>query len=206
MMTTLSVRQCGRPVLRSSYCCLSLVGVTIDCQPADCVMLYRLYTCGLHLYYTLPYAVSRYGTVVDVVNVVFSGAYSPAPQNIAYPQSLRVGWTQAVFFELWITRPPGTAVPDGLMFYRRCIFFRHAFSEVPRPIALTLCHMIRIWPYFIIPLQKFGGRSPQKIGGQNMQNFGQFWTTSEFDREYLRNGSRYPKSADVTNYGNSSCV
>ena len=22
-----------------------------------------------------------------------------------------------------------------------------------------------------------------------MQNFGQFWTTSEFDREYLRNGS-----------------
>jgi len=26
------------------------------------------------------------------------------------------------------------------------------------------------------------------------------------DREYLRNGWRYPKSADVTNYGNSSCV
>jgi len=23
-----------------------------------------------------------------------------------------------------------------------------------------------------------------------MQNFGQFWTTSDFDREYLRNGSR----------------
>jgi len=39
-----------------------------------------------------------------------------------------------------------------------------------------------------------------------MQNFGQFWTTSDFDREYLRNGRRYPKSAGVTNYGNSSCV
>jgi len=39
-----------------------------------------------------------------------------------------------------------------------------------------------------------------------MQNFGQFWTTSEFHREYLRNGSRYPKSEDVVNYGNSSCV
>jgi len=39
-----------------------------------------------------------------------------------------------------------------------------------------------------------------------MQNFGQFWTTSEFDREYLRNGSRYPKLGDVTHYGNSSCV
>ena len=46
--------------------------------------------------------------------------------------------------------PPGTAVPDGLMFYRRCfLFFRYAFSEIPRPIGLKLCHMIRIWPYFI---------------------------------------------------------
>ena len=35
-----------------------------------------------------------------------------------------------------------------------------------------------------------------------MQNVGQFWTTSDFDREYLPNGSRYPKSDDVTNYGN----
>jgi len=34
--------------------------------------------------------------------------------------------------------------------------------------------MVGMWPYFIIPLQKFGGRSPKKFGGQNMQNFGQF--------------------------------
>ena len=27
-----------------------------------------------------------------------------------------------------------------------------------------------------------------------MQNFGRFWTTSDFDREYLWNDSRYPKS------------
>jgi len=44
-------------------------------------------------------------------------------------------------------------------------FFRHAFSELPRPIALKLCHVIGIWLYFIIPLKKFGGRSPQKIWG-----------------------------------------
>ena len=44
-------------------------------------------------------------------------------------------------------------------------FFRHAFSELPRPIALKLCRVIGIWPYFIIPLQKFGGRSQKKIGG-----------------------------------------
>jgi len=74
------------------------------------------------------------------------------------------------------------------------------------PIALKLCHMVGIWPYFILPLQKFGGLPPKNLGAKNMQNFGQFWTTSGFDREYLRNGCRYQKSADGTNYGNSSCV
>ena len=65
-----------------------------------------------------------------------------------------------------IIRPPGTAVPDGLMFYRWCFFlFRHAISEVPRPIALKLCHMVGIWLKFIIPLQKFRGHSPKKIWG-----------------------------------------
>ena len=39
-----------------------------------------------------------------------------------------------------------------------------------------------------------GALPPKKIGGQNMQNFGRFYTTSDFDREYLRNGSRNPKS------------
>jgi len=39
-----------------------------------------------------------------------------------------------------------------------------------------------------------------------MQNFGKFWTTSDFDREFLRNGSKYPKLENVTNYGNASCV
>ena len=67
-------------------------------------------------------------------------------------------------------------------------FFRHAFSEFPRPIALKLCHMVGIWPNFIMQVQKLGGHSPKKSGAKNMQNFGRFWTTSEFDREYLRNG------------------
>ena len=42
-------------------------------------------------------------------------------------------------------------------------FFRHAFSEFPRPIALKLWHMVGIWPNFIIQVQKLGGHSPQKI-------------------------------------------
>jgi len=38
-----------------------------------------------------------------------------------------------------------------------------------------------------------GALPPKKLVAKNMQNFGQFYTTSDFDREYLRNGSRYPK-------------
>jgi len=86
-------------------------------------------------------------------------------------------------------------------------FFRPPFSEFPRLIALKLCHMVGICPNFIMQVQKLGGHSPQKnLRAKNMQNFGRFWITSDFDREYLRNGPTYPKSADGTNYGNSSCV
>jgi len=69
--------------------------------------------------------------------------------------------------QLLLIRPPGKSVPDGFMFYCWCFSsFRHAFSEIPRPIALKLCHMIRIWPYFINWLHKFGGRAlPKKFWG-----------------------------------------
>ena len=39
-----------------------------------------------------------------------------------------------------------------------------------------------------------GALPPKKLGAKNMQNFGRFYATSDFVREYLRNGSRYPKS------------
>ena len=71
---------------------------------------------------------------------------------------------------------------------------RHRCSELPLPIAVKLCHMIGNWLNFIMQVQKFGERSTQKFGAKNMQNFGRFCTTSDFDREYLWNGSRYPKS------------
>jgi len=55
--------------------------------------------------------------------------------------------------------------------------------------------MISICINFIMHVQKFGGRSPKKIWrANNMQNLARFYTTSDFDREYLRNDSRYPKS------------
>ena len=106
-----------------------------------------------------------------------------------------------------VIRPPGTAVPDGLMFYRRCIFFSPRILRGPstdRPETLPHDQNLAV---VYNPTPKIQGYSPpKKLGAKNMQNFGQFWTTSDFDCEYLRNGSRYPKSADVTNYGNSSRV
>jgi len=63
------------------------------------------------------------------------------------------------------------------------------------------------WLNFIMQVQKFGELSPTKIwGAKNMQNFGRFYTTSDFDREYLRNGSRYPKSESYVIENNSSRV
>ena len=33
-----------------------------------------------------------------------------------------------------------------------------------------------------------GALPPKKLGAKNMQNFGRFYTTFDFDREYRRNG------------------
>jgi len=63
-----------------------------------------------------------------------------------------------------------------------------------------------IWVRFIMQVQKFVGPSPKEIGGQNMQNSARFQTTSDFDREYLRNVTRYPKSERDMFTGDSSSV
>jgi len=45
-----------------------------------------------------------------------------------------------------------------------------------------------------MPIQKFGGLPPKKLGGKNRLNLARFRTPSHFKREYLQNGQRYPKS------------
>jgi len=66
--------------------------------------------------------------------------------------------------------PTRTGVPPKI-FNRENLKFGLKFSvfgtigDITTPIALKLCHMVGMWLYFIIPLQKFGGRSPQKNWG-----------------------------------------
>ena len=63
-----------------------------------------------------------------------------------------------------VVRPPGTLVTGGLMFYPWCfLFIRRATSELRRPIAVKLCHMIAISCRFIMQVQKFGGPKTCKI-------------------------------------------
>ena len=56
------------------------------------------------------------------------------------------------------------------MFFR--FFIRRATSELPRPIAVKLCHMIAIWVFFIMWVQKLGGPSPKEIEGPKRAKFG----------------------------------
>ena len=69
------------------------------------------------------------------------------------------------FFSPTVLRVPSTDRPETLPHGRNLRVFYNASSKIR------------------------GGALPQKkLGAKNMQNFGQFWTTSDFDREYLRNG------------------
>jgi len=48
--------------------------------------------------------------------------------------------------------------------------FRHAFSEVSRPIAVKFCHIIGDWALYSTS-PKIGGPHTQKIGGQKRAKF-----------------------------------
>jgi len=68
-------------------------------------------------------------------------------------------------------------------------FFSPRVLRVPstdRPETLPPDRNLRVF-YNACPKIR-GALPPKNLGAKNMQNFGQFWTTSEFDREYLRNG------------------
>jgi len=67
-----------------------------------------------------------------------------------------------------------------LMYLLLLLFlFRHSFSELPRPIALKLYHMVGIWLNFIIPLKNLGALHPKNWGPKTCKisvNFGPLQT------------------------------
>jgi len=61
-------------------------------------------------------------------------------------------------------------VRDVFYFARYVFFFRHAFSEVSRPIAVKLRHVIGNWLNFIMQLQKFASMSDDFRGAETENN------------------------------------
>jgi len=105
------------------------------------------------------------------------------------------------------SRPPYDIVREVFdLFCPWCFFISPSYhiSELPLSIVVKLCRMIGHWLNFVMQVQFLGGGAhAPKNGGQN---FCRFYTTSDFDREYLRNRSRYPKSESKLIENNSSCV
>ena len=85
------------------------------------------------------------------------------------------------------------------------LFLFHSPDFLRRPSTdrrETLPHDRKLWGLDkLSPKIRGGGHSPQKWGAKSMQNFGRFSTISDFDREYLRNGSPCRKSENsIINY------
>jgi len=55
----------------------------------------------------------------------------------------------------------------------------------------TSPHDRNLYQFYKLTPKIRGALPPKKLGAKNMQNFSRFYTTSDFDLEYLRNGSRY---------------
>jgi len=99
----------------------------------------------------------------------------------------------------WLGRPE-QPFRTGLCFTPDVLFVSPVVLRAPstdRPE--TLPHDQNLAEFYN-PTPNIRGCSPQKnLGTKNMQNFSQFWTTSDFDREYLPNAATYPKSERRTN-------
>jgi len=84
------------------------------------------------------------------------------------------------------------------------------FFFSPRVLQGPSTDRLETWPHdrnlaeFYNKGRKIRGPSPKKL--YPLKNFGRFFATSDFDREYLRKEATYPKSEKVTTYGNSYYV
>jgi len=87
------------------------------------------------------------------------------------------------------------------MFYCKCFFLAPSADR-----RETLPHDCNAGVLYNASPKIRGALPPKKLGAKNMQNSARFQTTSDFDREYLRNATRYPKSERDVFTGDSSRV
>jgi len=51
-------------------------------------------------------------------------------------------------------------------------FFQREISEMRGPTGMKFCTMISTRPYFVMPVQNFGGHTPKNFGGKKLAKFG----------------------------------
>ena len=92
------------------------------------------------------------------------------------------------------------------MFYCRCfLFFPPRDLRAPSADRReTLPHDRNMGALYNAGPKIRGALPSKKLGAKNMQNSARFQTISNFDREYLRNGTRYPKSESNVMISDSS--
>jgi len=100
------------------------------------------------------------------------------------------------------------------MFYCRCFFFfRRKIAEIRGPTGVKFCTMVSTRPYFIMPVQNFGGLSQKKFQGPKTckiwPDFGRLWSSaaniSKTD-EYIQNRIFIPSTTIPPALGETSPV
>jgi len=92
-------------------------------------------------------------------------------------------------------RPYGST--GGLIFCPWCFFSTPDLRGPSTDRPETLPRDRKLAEFYNSTPKILGFVPPKYLG--NMRKYGQFWTTSDFNREYLRKEATYPKSRNVTN-------
>jgi len=104
-------------------------------------------------------------------------------------------------------RAPGTLVPKALCFTADVFFLSPRDLRAPSADCREILPRDRNVGEFYNASPKIrGALPPKKLGAKNMQNSARFQITSDFDRKYLRNETRYPKSEKNMMINDSSRV
>ena len=67
---------------------------------------------------------------------------------------------------LLVSPPENDSFRKDFGFTRDVFFFPREISEMRGPTGVKFCTMVSNRPYFIIPVQNFGGHTPKKFGGR----------------------------------------
>jgi len=88
-----------------------------------------------------------------------------------------------------------------LCFAAVSFFLKREISAVSQPVTAKLCHILELGTVLKTRSKIWGSSPQQNLEAEKHAFLTRFWMTSHFDREYLRNRTRYRQSENgVANY------